>query len=270
MHKPLLTLLLLLLLLPAQVLALSPPFKVQVDPEWGDVAPVDVKAVIDSATLAMAPYIGGRTLDNIIVRNDPKGPISLYQRADNGEYVVLLDVKGRYWSQLAYQFAHEACHLLSNYDLAPDNISRQQWFEESLCEAFSLFTLEQMAEQWQDAPPYPNWKSYAAELQKYADDIMQEDHRQMIPRPGEWYRKHRGTLEADPYAQDRKLNEKLATHLLQLFEKSPESWAAINYLNLGEDNGSYTLDKYLSDWYQNTPDSYQDIVAQIQQLLIKD
>jgi hypothetical protein len=258
---------LILLMFPAWVLALSSSFNVKVESDWGNANVRDIKAVIESAGLVMSPYVGGRTLDTIIVRNDPKGPISLYQRGENDEYIVLLDVKGRYWSQLAYQFSHESCHLLSNYDLAPNNITRQQWFEEALCEAFSLFTLKQMAKQWETAPPYPNWRSYAPELQRYVDNIMREEHRSFAPKLSDWYQQNRATLETDPYAQDRRLNEKLATHLLQLFEENPQSWAAMNYLNLGEDDGDYSLNKYLSDWYKNTPAAYQATVAKIQQLL---
>lgn len=261
------TLIICLLLFPPRVMALSPTFNTEVESEWGSANVRDVKAVIDSAALAIAPYIGNRTLENIIIRNDPKGPISLYQRGDDNEYIVLLDVKGRYWSQLAYQFSHEACHLLSNYDLAPDNITRQQWFEESLCEAFSLFTLKEMAKQWQDNPPYPNWGSYAPELQRYVNNIMREEHRSFIQRPAAWYRLHRATLEADPYAENRRLNEKLASHLLQLFEENPQHWAAINYLNLSDENETTGLHKYLSDWYNKTPAAYQETVAKIQQLL---
>lgn len=145
-------------------------------------------------------------------------------------------------------------------------MTRQQWFEESLCEAFSLFTLKKMAEHWQDNPPYPNWQSYAPELQNYVDDLMQEKHRRPTLPVSEWYQQQRKLLEKDPYAKDRVLNEKMATTLLELFENEPENWAAINYLNLGEDNGVHTMDKYLADWYNITPESHQDIVVKIQQL----
>ena len=141
------------LLFPTWTVALTPPFQVQVDTAWQAAEVKDVQAVLDSTVLAIAPYIGSRRLEPVLVKNDEKGPISLYERAASGEYVVLLDVNGRYWSQLAYQFSHETCHLLSNYDLAPNNVSKQQWFEESLCEAFSLFSLGKLADQWEVNPP---------------------------------------------------------------------------------------------------------------------
>ncbi len=258
-----------LLLFPLLGTALTPPFNVSVESDWGKANPKDVKAVLDSVGTVASPYIGGRTLDNIIVRNSPKGPISLYQRGKNNEYIILLDVKGRYWAQLSYQYSHEICHLLTNYDLAPDNITRQQWFEESLCEAFSLFTLKRMAKHWQENPPYPRWKEYSSSLQDYVRNTLKEKHR-CVPEPvSDWYHQQQAVLEKDPYAQGRELNEKMASVLLKVFEETPESWAAMNYLNLGEDTGVHSLEKYLADWYSNTPEAHRGVVAKIQQLLKK-
>ena len=257
----------LLILFPLTLFGFATPINITVESDWGSADTRDVEAVLNSAAEVMAAYTGGRTLDDIVVRNDSRGPISLYERGDYGEYVVLLDVKGRYWSQLAYQFSHETCHLLSNYDLAPNNITNQQWFEESLCEAFSLFTLERMAVRWQDNPPYPNWKDYAPELQKYVDNMEQQKHRSFAPQLSDWYQQQKAALEENPYAQGRKLNEKIAAHLLSLFNEQPQYWAAINYLNLGEDTDDKSLAKYLNDWYENTPETYRNIVVQIQQLL---
>lgn len=257
----------LLYILTTGVSAFSQPISIKVEPGWGDARAVDVQTVLDSVADVMWVYTGGRTLDHILVRNDESGPVSLYERGEQGEYIVLLNIQGRYWSQLVYQFAHETCHLLSNYDLAPNNITHQQWFEESLCEAFSLFTLERMAERWSSDAPYASWASYAPELQKYADTMMQQKHRNLSADLSDWYRLQKATLEANPYAQERMLNEKVATHLLKLFAKQPDQWAAINYLNLGEDNGDKSFSKYLNDWYANTPEQYRTIVVEIQQQL---
>ena len=256
-----------LLALPLNLAAFSSALQVSVESDWGSADSQDVAAVLNSASAVMSAYTGGRTLNNIIVRNDSRGPISLYERGQNGEYIVLLDVGGRYWAQLAYQFSHEACHLFSNYDLAPNNITRQQWFEESLCEAFSLFILKQMAQQWTDNPPYPNWQSYAAELHKYADNMQQQKHRTFAKNLSDWYRQQKPVLEDNPYARNRELNEKIASHLLAQFEASPQDWAAINYLNLGDDTDDRSLSKYLHDWYENVPAEHREIVVSIQQML---
>lgn len=253
------------LFLPTWTAALTAPFTVVVDPAWEHAQPKDVQAVLDSNILSIAPYIGNRHLDTVIIKNAEQGPISLYERDPSGDYVVLLDVNGNYWSQLTYQFSHEICHLLSNYDLAPNNVSKQQWFEESLCESFSLFTLSKMADQWEEHPPYPNWKDYAPDFRKYLDDMLKEPHRSLAPNLAAWYQENKATLEADPVAQERVLNEKIASHLLKIFSEHPESWAAINYINLGDDSKDKSLQRYLQDWYDNTPEPYRATVKEIQQ-----
>ena len=256
-----------LLMFPCWASAFAPLNSLKVESDWGSANIRDVEAVLDSASSVISAYAGGRSLGTVIVRNDPKGPISLYERGPDNEYIVLLDVKGRYWAQLAYQYAHEVCHLLTNYDLAPNNVSRQQWFEESICEAFSLFILEQMAVQWAVEAPYPNWKSYAPELKRYADDMSSKKHRTFAKDLRTWYQQHKTILEDDPYAQERRLNEKFATHLLALLQKQPGQWAALSYLNLGDNTADRTFHKYLDDWYQNTPERYRNVVVQIQQIL---
>ncbi|PID50592.1 MAG: hypothetical protein CR991_00585 [Proteobacteria bacterium] len=261
------SLLLILLFIPLTVSAFTPVATIQVDEEWQGASPEDVKAVLDSTLLAVSPYIGSRKLGAVIVKNDEEGPISLYTKGDQGEYIVKLNVTGRYWAQMTYQFSHELCHLLSNYDLAPANITHQQWFEESLCEAFSLFALERMAELWETHAPYASWQKYAPEFQKYADNMKQEKHRSFAPRLSEWYHQQRSLLESNPYAKDRQLNEKMASHLLAIFEKEPRYWASINYINLGENSEAMNLEKYMADWYQYTPPDMKKPVAQIEEML---
>ena len=258
------------LLLPTWSSAFAPPFQVKVDPAWQAAEVTDVKAVLDATVSSIAPYIGARRLEPILVKNDEKGPISLYERDAKGDYVVLLDVKGRYWSQLAYQFSHETCHLLSNYDLSPNNLSHQQWFEESLCEAFSLFTLSKLADQWEVNPPFESWRGYAPELRKYVAAMMKEDHRSFAPNLKQWYEQHKANLETDPYAKERALNEKMASHILKIFSQQPEAWAAINYLNLGDDSKDKSMARYLRDWYASTPEHLRTPIKEIgQQLGIK-
>lgn len=257
----------LLLFLPAWVGAFAPLSTLKVESKWGNANPVDVKAVLDSASQVISAHVGNRSLGTVIVRNDPKGPISLYERGPENEYVVMLDVKGRYWAQLAYQFSHEVCHLLTNYDLAPNNVTRQQWFEESICEAFSLFVLKKMSKQWEVDAPYSNWKSYAVELESYADEMIEQEHRAFATDLRQWYQKHRDTLEGDPYAEDRRFNEKFATHLLSIMNEQPGQWGALNYLNLGDDTEDRSLAKYLNDWHLHAPVQYKSTVAKIQQMV---
>lgn len=263
-------LLCLVALAPAQ--AFVAPAQVQVEtPQWGDASSADVEAVLRSVIEVITPYMANRQFGRVVVKNDGTGPISLYERGENGEYIIMLDVQGRYWSQLAYQFSHEMCHLMTNYDLSPNNTSRQQWFEEALCEAFSLFTLDKMAEQWREAAPYPNWQDYAPKFAEYKHNNLREKHRKLPPgmKLPQWYQQYRSILSNDPYAKDRNLNELVANQLLPLFDSDPQNWIAINYLNLGDDSSDKSLNKYLSDWQENTPADLAQVVVEIRQILLK-
>ena len=71
-------------------------------------------------------------------------------------YQILLssNAKSRFYCQVAYQFAHELCHIYCD----PRIFNR---FIESICELSSLYFLEYLSNKWGIDPPYPHWKSYA-------------------------------------------------------------------------------------------------------------
>jgi hypothetical protein len=264
--------LMLWVLIPTRLYAFVVPVQVQVEREgWGDANLKDVQAVLDSVIVSIAPYIENHKPSTVIVRNSPDGPKSLYDKGENGEYIVLVNVKGSYWSQLVYQFSHEMCHVMSNYDLAPNNVSRQQWFEESLCEAFSLFALERTAQSWKENPPYPNWKDYAPHFIEYQRNQIAQAYRKLpegmkFPK---WYQQYRKILSDDPYAQGRDLDELVSNHLLPVFAANPDGWRAINYLNLGEKGKAKSLNKYLSEWEDNAPSDLRAPVEKIRQMILQ-
>lgn len=236
---------------------------------WGGASTQDVQAVLDSTVEAITPYMSFHSLGNILIRHGQGVPVSQYEKGPHGEYIIELSASGNHWAQYVYQFSHEMCHLISNYDLAPNNASRQQWMDESLCDAFSLFTLQQMEAQWKTKPPYPNWKEYAPNFAQYAEDELNQPHRKLPTgvKVSEWVAKHQQELSADPYAEGRHLNEVVGKQLLQVFSAKPENWAALNFLNLGDDSQDKSLDKFLNDWEDNTPSDMKGTVDTIQDLL---
>ena len=251
-------------------LALSPPINVKVESEWGGAVLADVQAVTDSVVTSIMPYVDLAHVEPILVRNEPAGPITFYKKGEQGQTVIALEVNGAYWSQIGLQFSHELCHVLSNYDLAPNNISKQMWVDETVCEAFSLFALKQMAEQWKTNPPYPNWKDYAPQLLAYREQRLQEPHRQLPTGMtySQWYAQHKDELSANPEAEQRRLNEVVATKVLALFEANPENWNALRYLNLGDDRSDKSLNKFLSDWEHNTPEKWRAPITQLKAELL--
>jgi hypothetical protein len=80
-----------------------------------------------------------------------------FKRLQSGDVRVLLNTQGRYWAQVAYQFAHEFCDVLANVPPNDPGWKPSEWIEESLCETASQFALRSMARSWAIALPYGAW-----------------------------------------------------------------------------------------------------------------
>ena len=102
-----------------------------------------------------------------------------YRGPPDDPFVIQLTARDLEWSQFAYQFSHEFCHVLSNYENLKANPNN--WFHEAICELASVFTLRRMAERWQTNPPYPNWADYVAALRDYSEKRLSRQ-RVQLPR----------------------------------------------------------------------------------------
>ncbi len=217
----------------------------------------DVQKVLHSAAETLWPYFPGRSLEPVLV--EPKGgPITLFRRGPNGEYLVRLNTGDRLWAQHAYQFAHEFGHILANYD---EYERPNKWFEESICEMASIFALRRMSETWKVRPPYPNWKDYSPALANYADERMRTAPLPPGKTLAQWYSENESQLRQEPCLRDK--NTVVAVALLPLFEKQPESWEAITWLNDGAPHGTRTFARYLGDWCAHVPEKLRPLVRQI-------
>lgn len=199
---------------------------------------IDLQQVLNSVTEIQNLYFEAEIDQNISVTHDlENGPIVLYERGENNEYQVRLSTHGQTWDQHAYQYSHEACHIRTNYNQGK---MKCKWFEESICELASLFTLRRMAEAWQEKPPYENWRNYSASLFQYAENrINCKNH--TLPKNTdfkEWFANNLVLLEQDQYI--RESNTIIAIKLLDLFEQYPRLWCAMKFFNtwdtLDEDN----------------------------------
>ncbi len=232
--------------------------------DWGNADPRDIEKLLYSVAQELWAYFPKRSLKPILVVPAAGNPLTQYEKGPHGEYIVHLSAKDRRWSQYAYQFAHEFAHILSNYDRhGGKTAAHNQWFDEAVCEAASLFTLRRLAESWQlseEAPPYLHWKEYAPAFERYAEHFLEEAHRRLPAGVtlAAWYREHQLRLRRDPYLREK--NELVANILLPLFEENPEYWGAIGYLNLEEEDATGSFEQYLANWYRNAPDQYKPFI----------
>ncbi|MDR1158857.1 MAG: hypothetical protein LBK75_11265 [Oscillospiraceae bacterium] len=157
-------------------------------------------------------------------------------------HVIFLSARGSNWCQYAYQFAHELCHFMINADI----VKPLRWFEESICELASLFFLPGITEQWEDAPPYPQWKPYAREFSAYIEEEVKPTSA-VIPEGisfSEYFSRKMGHLETHEYERD--INRLCAMHLLPIFEETPALWR--DTLHLGKLHAGHTFLKSLQHW----------------------
>jgi len=228
--------------------------------DWGNASVRDIQVVLDAVGREFLSYVASPRAGDIAIRVIPRAgsPKVLYEQGRDGEYVIQLTVRDDRWYQYAYQFAHELCHVFSNFD-HKDRLDNQvpeynQWFEESLCETASLFTLRQLAGKWATNPPMKNWVGYDQLMSGYARRLIAEPHRYLAADRTfqAWFAEHQAALRNNPYLREK--NELVATALLPLFEAHPEYWQAIKYLNPQVTSAAKTFAGYLMDWLAAAPD----------------
>ena len=236
----------------------------RIETEGFEAGEADIRAVLDSAGQELWRFFPDDKLEPIVVVRGHEGPITLFQRNDRGEIVVRLDTEKTYWSQYAYQFAHELTHVLCGFR---EGYQGNQWFEETVCETGSLYVLRAMSRTWKTAPPYENWKDYRDSLRSYADDVIRgRDKASEIYAHGlsAFYLAHKSVLQQQPNV--RELNGAMALVLLHLLEESPERWEAVRWLNSGRTGASETFPAYLQRWHDAVPERHRDFVERIADL----
>ena len=221
--------------------------KIEIKPNiWGGASTRDIQKILNSTARQLWAHAHQDRLDPIKVERSRTGPIVLYRRGEKGEYLVRLDSEKTYWSQYAFQFAHEFGHIICGYKKGDQS---NLWFEETLCETASLYALRGMTKEWKTKPPYPNWKSYGQEFAKYAKKRITKYPWPKNQSLGDWYKEKKHSLAKEP--ADRGRNVQLASQLLPLFEEKPSRWGACAFINIKKSNQKRSFSTYLDDWKKN-------------------
>lgn len=238
----------------------------------------NVEAVARSAAGTIWRHCGETELagPGIDLFHRAEGPIALHQRTAEGRVRVGLGSQGTLWSQQAFQFAHEFGHVIAQHtreagQRRPIGHHANLWLEEALCEAASLFALRAMAREWETAPPYPNWKSYAPSLESYARQRLEASSRSFPPDQaiGPWLRVNEPAMRRNAVIRD--LNNVVAARLLPLLEAEPAGWGAVAYLNLGARPGSDpSLQEHLNNWREACPPRLRPFVTRVAKALDTD
>lgn len=162
------------------------------------------------------------TAGEIVVVPSPPGypyPTARHRSNSQDPFVIHLSARNRRWSQFAFQFSHEFCHVLSGYEWLQNNLNN--WFHEALCELASVFTLRRMGETWPVNPPFQNWSDYACSLTDGAKERI--SHEESRPPKGDTLKSCLSVREDElrDYPYQRQLNAVVAYSLLPLFVSPP-------------------------------------------------
>ena len=214
-----------------------------VNGDWGATSLRAIGAVLESATAVLCGAFGKRAAAPIRVAPWNRAPQVFHDRRP---YEIRISARDTYWCQYVYQFSHELCHVLVNFDRARGH--RHKWFEESLCEMAALFVLRRLPAAWMDSPPpgIVDAMDFAPHFGAYAENVAGPDSGVDPACLPAWLFGHIATLEGDPY--DRARNRVVATALLDHFLDDAMLWRDCGWLNgwnAGEDR---SFADHLDSW----------------------
>ena len=155
-----------------------------------------------------------------------------------------LSARDTYWCQYVYQFAHELCHVMINFDR--HRAHKHRWFSEALCELASLVRLAPPGGGVAEDPPdgVAEAAAFAPNFATYATRVAER-----YSRPGDlprWLADHLPGLEADPYGRDG--NGVLAVDPAATVLENPSLWRDCGPLNCWDPYANATFRDYLDAW----------------------
>ena len=230
---------------------------------WGEALPVDVLKLLRDVAFPLnrsmrTPFTGAIVV--VPAPHDDLIPRTHYRFVAGDPFFIQLTALGRKWDQFAYQFSHELCHVLSDYERLRENPNN--WFHEAICELASVFTLRRMAERWLTDPPYPHWADYAESLASYVQERLLHKENQLPVglTLSAWLLSEEESLRKD--CNQREKNAVVSYSLLPLFENEPTGWNAIRNLP----DSSAMLRDYLRQWCLQVDPRDRQFVNRIIQL----
>ncbi|HAT4185390.1 TPA: hypothetical protein I9007_000877 [Clostridium perfringens] len=194
-----------------------------------------------------------------ISKNYALGYPILITNEDNLRISLAVD-SYRKWNQTVYQLSHELCHYILNQTSNGKKILK--WFEETLCEAMSLYILDFFYETWSDCKLSHNDIEYKQNFKTYLDDILEK-----TPTNGLKNCKTIDDLFIINFNSERDRSDRISerNYLFELFKSNKdqkEKMALIkDYQKYISSNG-LTID--FAKWYEDTGEEFIQKLSEIQ------
>lgn len=237
-----------------QTTILSAPIDIEGD--WGGSLPASALRVVmrmRDVCLSGVDLVSDRQPDRIRIDDHSSGPPNIWLHDDPPKTAwIIVDIGGRAWCQLAYQFGHELGHVLCNsWQRTAKPQPPSQWLEESLVEAFSIRGLGLLATSWEQSPPFAGDNAYSAAIRQYRQNVI-DNYSKAVDRAsytdlGDWLKKARGRLEK-PGVGLNPLEGPAVLAILAELERDRSCVADMGALNRWPERTAVALEDYLNLW----------------------
>lgn len=229
--------------------------KLELGGAWEGAEAGDVSAVIErmrAACLTDVALLSDEQPEQLRVDDRSGGGPSIWLHAGSPRTAwIIVNINGRDWCNLAYQFGHELGHVLCNsWDQDAKPRPPCQWIEEALVEAFSFRGLALLADAWESAPPFPDDAAYARDIRIYRQTILTKDlkiaQRQRVSAGFKaWFERRRAVLEG-PGGLDVALGA--VPTMLEILESDTAMVTDMGALNRWPQRSGLALHDYLDCW----------------------
>ena len=237
---------------------------VEPDTRWGDAATSNIKRLCENVVLHFQEQLRDEyKIDgSLTIVYHPRVPVVFLRHAFGGapdEYQIGLAVTDRYWQDFAYQFAHEFCHIMQNYEeITPNNPN--DWFHEAICEIANIWVMLEMGETWGHRPPYPNWAGWRHNLTNSANKQLNRASAKYDGTGADWLKEWEDRMRRDEpgvftYARVAQLSYKF----LHIFKDNPKAWNAVRQMPASTGK----MSEYMKDWYDAVGTEDKPFVAAI-------
>ena len=201
--------------------------------DWEDYPthPIDIVAVLNSVKGVFQSMFGFLYVNSykVIIKKSIYNYPYIDAKYNSNQRSIFLDMdsNSKEWDKFAYQFSHELCHFMINAPV----VQNLKWFEETICELASQFTLIEMSRIWRTRPPYPQWKGYSNSLYNYALGRKNKENCYILKDNicfADFIKSIIKDLEAE--WDIREINTLCAINLFDIFTENPNLWRDVQLL----------------------------------------
>lgn len=241
--------------------------KVHVDTGWSPERLENSRNIVQMVSNTFESLVGQELGTEVHVVNirDSAYPMAHYEKLGSSFLVTLSCSNDDSWCQIAYQLAHELCHLYSNHSQSYGH--KHKWLEESICEAASIATLNKLGAHWQQSPLANVNAHYGNDMLAYIKAVHAPTRTiKFKDEFKRWLAANLQQLESNP--TQRPLNNVVAKYLYnRLFSLNPDTWRAIRHLNHWDCHENATIREFGESWLVATPDQDKPATRRILELL---